>query len=220
MTKENYLIPKTDPEFENLMKKCKPLFEKCKAHDLKKLSITVAPDVIETQQTWMLNEIILMAEHNREWIELFLFTINFKIQQIKDSKLYYGVEDYLTIEKIALWMKKLGESLPFTLFFLREWEARFATIAGDIMINKTPEIVKEDGRGMFNISKEEQNQINKRLGEACTLFMHYCHGTGFDPQQAIEAMLAEFNAAFDYSKVEEVFNKQLKEGNIPRAKQV
>ena len=33
-------------------------------------------------------------------------------------------------------MKKLGESLPFTLFFLREWEARFATIAGDIMINK------------------------------------------------------------------------------------
>jgi hypothetical protein len=220
MKKENYFMPKTDPLFENLMKRHKPLFEKCKANNLKKLSLSVAPEVIEKKQTVMINEILLMAEHNREWIELILFTIYFKIQQIKDSKLYYGVEDYVTNKEIGIWLRKLGESLPFTLFFLGEWEARFATIAGDIIINKKPELITEEGRGMFNISKEDQNQINKRLGQACTLFMHYCHGTGFDPKQAIEAMLAEFNAVFDYAKVEEVFKKELKKGMKPRVKQV
>ena len=117
-----------------------------------------------------------------------------------------------------MWLRKLGESLPFTLFFIREWEARFATLTGDIMINKTPELITEDGRGMIKTSKEEHSLINQRLGQACTLFMHYCRGTGFDPKQAIEAMLAEFNAAYDYSKVEKAFNEELKEGRVHRAR--
>lgn len=217
MKKENYYIPKTNPEYENLIKRYTPIFDKYKAANMKKLSLEVAPNVIESKQTMMLNEIILISEHNKEWIELILFTFNFKIQQIKDSELYYGIEDYLTNEKLAVWFRKLGESIPFTLFFLSEWEARFATMAGDFIINKTPELITEDGRAMIETSKEEQNLINQRLGQACTLFMHYCYGTGFDPKQAIEAVLAEFNIHYDYSKVEEVFNEELEKGRLPRA---
>lgn len=217
MKKENYYIPKTNPEYEGLMKRYTPLFEKCKDINLKKLNLVTNPDVIEFKQTDKLNEIVLIAEHNREWIELILFTIDFKIQQIKDSELYYGIEDYVTNEKISTWLRKLGETIPFTLFFLRDWEARYATMAGDFIFKKTPKLITEDGRALIETSKEEQSLINQRLGQACTLFMHYCHGTGFDPKQAIEAVLAEFNAPYDYSKVEEVFNDELKKGRLPRA---
>lgn len=215
LTKENYLIPKTHPQFEGLMQIYEPMFNNITANN-KGLSLKIEPDVIEAGQTMMFNEIILMAEHKKEWLEAILFAINLQIEQFKGGELYYSVEHFLTNEKIALWLRRLGETIPFTCFFLEDWEARFGTIAGDIIVNTKPDFVTEFDKARITTSVEDTKRIQQRIGRACTLFMHYCYGTGFDPKQAIEAILAEFQTPFDYLKVEQVFKEELEKKFVYR----
>ncbi len=215
LTKINYLIPKTHSEFEGLMQIYEPLLNNLTTNNLKGLSLKVEPRVIEGGQTRGINEIMLMAEHKKEWLEAILFGISLRIEQFKESELYYSLEDFLTNEKIALWLRKLGETIPFTCFFLDEWEARFGAIAGDIIINIKPDL-RTENKARITTSVEDTKLIQQRIGQACTLFMHYCYGTGFDPKQAIEAILAEFQTDFDYAKVEAVFKEELEKNFVYR----
>jgi hypothetical protein len=216
--KINYFIPPTHPSFEDWMRVYKPVFEIYTANRTKTINYKVDPAVIESVQTLRMNEVIMMAEHKKEWIESIIFGINFEIKQISGSDLYYGIEDFLTNAKIARWLRRLGETFPITCFFLSQWEGRLGSIAGDIFIKKEPDIVNESGNGGFMTTAEEEKEIQERVWQASKLFMHYCYGTGYEPKQAIEAVLAEFNAVFEYEKVAEVFKKEIKNGFYYRVK--
>ena len=69
--------------------------------------------------------------------------------------------------------------------------------------------MNEWGKARVEFSADEKKLVEQRVGQACSIFMHYCYGTGIDAKPSIEAVLTEFKTWFDYEKVEEVFKDEL-----------
>lgn len=210
---KKYFYPKSSERFKEAEQRHIPMFKTLSENKDKSLDIIVDPDIIEGKVTMMLNEIILIAEHNKERIECLLFSIKFWFSRIKGSELYFQEGEWQSDKEIQRWLRKNGESLPFTLFFLSDWEARFFSVIGDLIADKKVSIGKRDEMHViFSVEHDGQNIIDQRTGQACQLFMHYCNETGFEPKQAIEAVLAEFQTCFGYDKVKEQFDKDIKDG--------
>ena len=213
MQKTNYLIPEEHTEFQNLMESYGNIFKMIESEPEKKIVISIPPAVIENQNNTMWGEMLGIAEHNVKWIELMLFGAEFRFVKIADSELLYVEGEWQADKNIQMWLHRLGDGIPFSFFFLSQWEARLFSILGD-MIKEPDEVrIQEDEtRAKFSFNREEQKIIDSRIGIGCQLFMHFCNGTGFDPKQAIEAILAEFNAGFEYDEVLEQFEKDIKDG--------
>lgn len=216
--KKNYFLPKSYKGFKKVEETYIPLYDWLKQNKAMKLLIDINPDIIEERHTLMLNEIILLAEYNKEWIDQLLFSVEFKFRKIKDSELYYQHGEWQSDKEIQRWLRRNGESLPFTCFFLTDWEARFYSIIGDFIADGEASIRKIDELHVnFSIEKDGKNLIDNRVGLACQLFMYFCHETDFDPKQAIEAILAEFRTWYGYDKVKEQFEMDMKKGVKYRA---
>src|SRR5438105_220987 len=76
---KNYFLPETDKNFEVIKQLYSEFLNQCLDIKLKNLGIQVGYDLVEAGDTGMLNEIILVAEHNRDWFESLLFAIDFDI---------------------------------------------------------------------------------------------------------------------------------------------
>jgi hypothetical protein len=213
MQKTNYLIPEEHPEFPNLMVRYGNIFKSIESEPDKKIVIKIPPSVVDSLDNSMWGEMLGVAEHNTKWIELLLFGVGFSFIKIADSGLLYVEGEWQSDKNIQSWLRRLGEGIPFSSFFLSQYEARLLSVIGDLI--KQPHEVRIQGdetKVKFSFNSEEQKIIDSRIGIGCQLFMHYCNGTGFDPKQAVEAILAEFNVWYDYTLVLGQFEKDIKDG--------
>jgi len=210
MEKRNYLIPKEHKKFPELMKRYKGVFETMEEAKGKNLVIRIPPELADSKENMMWGEMIGVAEHNRKWIELLLFGVEFMFIKIKDSDLAYSEGEWQSDKKIQKWLSCLSDGIPFSFFFLSKWEARLLTVVGD-MVSKGDDIItpRDENRVNFSFNREEQKIIDSRVGVGCQVFMHYCNGTGFDPKQAVEAVLAEFKVPFEYDRVLKEYEKDV-----------
>jgi len=213
MQKTNDLIPKEHPEFPNLMVRYGNIFKTIESEPDKKIVIKIPHSVVDSRDNSMWGEMLGVAEHNTKWIELLLFGVEFSFEKIAGGELLYVEGEWQSDKKIQSWLHRIGEGIPFSFFFLRQYEARLLSIIGDLI--KEPDEVRIQGdetKVKFSFNREEQKIIDSRIGIGCQLFMHYCNGTGFDPKQAVEAILAEFNVWYEYAQVLEQFEKDIKDG--------
>ncbi|MBL7129356.1 MAG: hypothetical protein ISS16_10280 [Ignavibacteria bacterium] len=210
MQKTNFLIPKEHKKFPALMQKYKGVFETVESAKGKNLVIRIPPEVADSKDNTMWGELIGVAEHNRKWIELLLFGVEFSFIKIADSELTYAEGEWQSDRKIQKWLHRIGDGIPFSFFFLHKWEARLLTVTGD-MVSKGDDIItpRDENHVKFSFNREEQKIIDSRVGVGCQVFMHYCNGTGFDPKQAVEAVLAEFKVPYEYDMVLKEFEKDV-----------
>ncbi len=212
MEKTNYLIPKNHPDLEGLMKKYKNFFQAIEDTSGKKIVLDIQPAIIKIKSNSMWGEIISVAEHSAKWIQLLMFAIEFNFYKDESATTIYKNGEWQAEKEISLWLRRLGEGIPFSFLFLKQWDARLHTIIGD-MINqpsKIEKIVAED-YATYEFNKEQQNIIDSRIGIGCQLFMHYCSGTDYDPKPVIEAILAEFQIPYGYDVILKEFQKDIRE---------
>lgn len=212
MDKTNYLIPKQHPDFASLMEKYQIFFKAIEDTGGKKIAINIPADVVEAKSNSMWGEMIALAEHSSKWIQLLMFGIELRFYKDQSEKISYKNGEWQADTNIQRWLRNLGEALPFSFFFLNQWEARLYTVIGDLIKepDRMEKIVDED-YATFQFDKEQQNTIDYRVGIGCQLFMHYCNGTGYDPKPVIEAILAEFQIPFEYDVILKQFEKDIRE---------
>lgn len=218
--KEHYLISKDDPIFKEIERKFSATLEHLVQKPKKSFAFTVAAEVVSSNQTDLMNEIVLLAQHKKVWIDRILFGIRLKFKKSPENEELYEYGEWQMEKDIQLWIRKIGEGISVSCFFLREWEARFLSIAGDILADDRMKIVtRRDDRMQLETSLEDQRVIIDRLTESSKMFLHYCHPSGFDPKQAIEAVLAEFEVppSLEFKIIKMLYDEEVRRGIFPYA---
>jgi hypothetical protein len=208
MTEKQYFIPSGSPYIKQYEKVLDHV-----AQENRGLTLNVNPDIVHEGNTDLAAILMAVAQHKAEWINGLMFGINFNFIKLQDTNSYFSVLEWANMPEYRAWLSKMGSSLPMAMFFLKDWEARFYSITGNLVNEKKTELLTdEEGQAGIAFSPEQFEIIHQRVGEGCQLFIDYCYGTGFDARPAIETILHEFQVKFDYEKVEEVFLKNLSEG--------
>ncbi len=214
MQKTNYLIPKEHQHYKAIEEAFSPMLELLVQQPKKNFSLTVPANVVSSKETAFINEIVMLAQHKKEWVHRMLFGIKLKFQKSPDSEEIYEDGEWQIEKDIQLWIRKVGEGIPVSCFFLQEWEARYLCITGDIFADDRMKILdyRDDGRLQLETTVEDQRVIIDRIADASKMFLFYCHPSGFDPKQAIEAILAEFKIPLEFEMIKEMYDEEVRNG--------
>ena len=205
-----YLVPKTSPVIAKYAATFQ-MFEKDES--LHTLNLIIPPNVVSSMDSSLMNELLPALQHYPHLIERFIFSFEFKFSQIEDSELYFQDLDWKTDAMYYRWFCKVGEA-PIAIFFIHDRDARFYALAGDMLADGKCEIKKEgsDKTALIGFKENEVQELCGRLYMACWLFHIYCHGSGFDPQPAIESLIAEFDLPIIYEDIRKKYLKDIETG--------
>jgi hypothetical protein len=209
-TEPRYLISAKNPMIKEYRQVMKMLGEP----DKHTLIIDFPPDVIDKQDPGQVNELVLVMQHYPELIEKYLFGFKLKFPEVADSELYLGEEVWGSEPKYLRWFQKLSVC-PVALFFIHDEAMRNYFLLGDLFAdNKVTVEMKPSGKAMLALEGEALQTVCERLFKACWLFHIYCHGTGFDPKDAIESVLADLDTPITYEMVEKEYQNHIEKGTL------
>lgn len=198
-----YLMPPDDKRVESF-----PLsYGMLASSDKHTLTISVPQDVVRMGDTAMIQELIMQLQHFPKMIEKWIFAIDISITKHDDIAME---EDEWKGHAVPMkWFNKLN-SLLCAIFFIQDSDARAYMLLGDLVADG---ILKPTQEGEAVIADgEAMQEIQGRLFQCCWFFMLYCHNTGFDPQPYIEALMAEFEAAFTFEDVKKKYDEDIAAG--------
>lgn len=168
--------------------------------------ISVTMEVVRNGEVGLIQKLIMQLQHFPKMIEKWIFAIKTKF--LNQDSIPMQDSDWKGVDVPMSWFRKMS-TLPCTIFFLEDHDARGYAIMGDLLAVKK---LKVEGTRKIAIEGENLELICNRLFEACWFFHLYCHNTGFDPQPAIEALLAEFDLPVTYEQVKEEYESSVKKG--------
>jgi hypothetical protein len=168
--------------------------------------ISVPPDVVEQQDVSYLQDIVAHLQHFPQLIEKFIFAL--VIDFLDHDKIKMPEDRWKGFHTPMRWFARL-QSLPCMIFFLQDADARAYTLMGDLVADN--KLIIEDERHL-SAKGETADEIQNRIFTACWFFHLYCHNTGFDPQPYVEALMAEFDAAFSYEDLRKQYEEDAAKG--------
>ena len=178
----------------------------------KQLDLSVPPEVVEMMDVSGPRDIILALQHHPEYIEKMLFSMHFDFQLQEGSDLFFPETDWRMKPKYIKWFFAMS-ALEVMPFFMKDKEIRLYMLAGDYLAQGTSSIVKEttaDDTSRYKIRGACMIQLTRRLFDSCKMFLFYCHGTGFNPKDAILAMLSDYSLPVHYADVYKQYQKDIK----------
>jgi hypothetical protein len=212
--KKQHLIPPNSP----LLAQYDYLVEAMTDPTRNTLVLSTDPEVVESLDVDTLIEIIAVAEHFPIVLNKLLFAIEIQFRRVAGGEAYLQPGEWKASKGHYRWFRQVGEALPFSFFFLQDYEARFYCITGDYLYEGEVDIREEEGRTrpLISFSESQSQAILYRVFFGCVYFMHYCYGTEVDPQPAIEAAIAEFDMDFSFEQVSKEYRAQMDQGMVFR----
>jgi hypothetical protein len=177
----------------------------------KSLSLNVEPEVIATMQTQMFTELIAVIQYFPEVLDTLVFGMRFNFISNSESEETLEPEAWKQEPQYANWFRTAQERFPLVVFFLEDRDARFYSLAGDLLDEEDTEVEhnEEDSEADISFTSDQMNRLFNRLFQTCVLFMHYCAVAGVNPQPAVEALIAEIDqpdvAPFTYEDLQRQF---------------
>jgi len=204
-----YLVPANEP----FLKKYDPLFLRFAEPEMHTLNLDVFTKLVEAGDVAGMQQIIIALQHQPHLIEKMIFALNLKFTEIEDSKLYVPAEIWKVDPLYLQWFRRLADS-PVMMFFLHDEDARFYTLAGDILAENQLETKEGDlnGTQMVALEGEHLEMVMERLFNSCWWMLIYCHGSGFNPEPYIQGLLADLDLPLTFDEVYEAYQKDIEKG--------
>jgi hypothetical protein len=205
-----FLVKPGDPVIE----KYRETFENTAEKPDNNLVLTVGPDVVRDLDLGMMHELLLALQHYPGVIEQLVFGIDFNFLMMEDLDIKLNEMEWKTQPAYYRWFNKMGES-PAAIFFIKDSDARFYSLAGDMMADGKIKSRKEPGNNKYISLIPDEGQLKiifDRFYHGCWFFLMYCHGSGFDPKIYIEALIAEYDMPFSYKDVKEKYKEDVEKG--------
>ncbi len=208
-TKPFYLVPANEP----FLRDYDALFTRFAEEDMHTLVLDVNTKMVDTGEIAGVQQVILALQHKPHLIEKMIFALDLRFTEIEGSTLYVPPETWKGDSSYLYWFQSLSAS-PVMMFFLNDEDARFYTLAGDLLAGNLLEIKDGGGKGrqMAGIGGEQLVEVVKRLFNNCWWMLIYCHGNGFNPEPYIQSLLADLGLPLTYEEVYEAYQKDLEKG--------
>ena len=201
------MIPEGDPKIAEW----KPTFDMIEPKANLPITINVEPDVVDSGEIAFLQDMINVLQHFPHHIANFIFGMDIKFREILGSELNVPDEQWKSESKYQRWIHRLNHT-PFMIFFLSDYEARFYSLIGDLIADNKVKYIIKDGVPYIEVGGEEPDLMTQRAYDASWYFYIYCHNTGFDPQPAIESLIAEFKLPITFEEVKQHAEDAIKKG--------
>ena len=204
-----YLVPANEP----FLKSYDSLFTRFAEPEMHTLNLDVYTKLVEAGDVGGVQQLIIALQHQPHLIEKMIFALNLKFTEIEDSQLYIPAQIWKADPSYLYWFRKLANS-PVMLFFLNDEDARFYTLAGDILSENQLETKEGDLKGtqLVALEGENLNMVMERLFASCWWMLIYCHGSGFNPEPYIRGLLADLDLPLTYEEVYEAYEKDIEKG--------
>jgi len=159
-----YVVPASEP----FIRKFDELFTGFAQGEKHTLVLSVNKEMVDRGEVAYLHQIIMALQHQPHLIEKMIFSLDIKFTEIKDSDLYLPETYWKADVEYYKWFRKLAAS-PVMMFFLQDEDARFYTLAGDLLADNKLELQVGDRKGkeMMGISGEALEEIMIRLFNSC-----------------------------------------------------
>ena len=204
-----YIAPPTD----SLIKQYDSLFTSFELENKDTLIVEIHEELVEKGSVSAIVDLLKALQHRPHMIEKMLFS--FKINFVeKGSGISFPESYWKSDRQYYRWFHKMSKA-PLAMFFLEDDDCRFYALAGDLLADEKLEVKDDGGRKLLVEFKREYMQIlMNRLFDACWWMLIYCHGSGFNPQIYIEALLADLDLPLTYEQVQKAFNRDLEKGDF------
>lgn len=204
-----YLVPANEP----FLRSFDALFTRLAEPEMHTLIMEVHTKLVDAGDVAGLQQVIMALQHQPHLIEKMIFALDLQFTEVEGSQLFIPAEAWKGDATYMHWFRKLADS-PVMLFFLHDEDARFYTLAGDILAENQLEVKEGDLKGtqMVALEGEHLNQVIQRLFNSCWWMLIYCHGSGFDPEPYIQGLLADFGLPLTYEEVYEAYQKDIEKG--------
>ncbi|MEO6221501.1 MAG: hypothetical protein ABIO81_13795 [Ginsengibacter sp.] len=212
-----YLAPATEP----FISEYDEMFLRFAENDKHTLVLQIHTDMVYKGEVGMVQQIIMALQYQPHLIEKMLFCLDLKFTNIEDSGLFIPPSYWKTDVAYYRWFHKLASS-PLILFFINDEDARFYTLAGDMLADNVLDAEPGDrtGKKMVCLEGEELIEVVNRLFDSCWMMLMYCHGSGFNPEPYIQVVLADLGLPLTYEEVYDKYCDDIEKGLNFRVKKV
>lgn len=171
---------------------------------------TVNPTIIAEGQVAFAQQMVIALQHYPHLIERMLFSLKFRFMLVDDVGVEISEDEWKMKPEVYNWFFQMS-SLPVMVFFIRDNDARFYTLMGDVLSSGKFEYDTDPRSKNIGVKFNEAqlNLLANRLFNSARLFFMYCHGTGFDPYQYIDALLADFDMPFTAADVKKSYEEEI-----------
>lgn len=208
-TKPFYLVPATEP----FLKTYDTLFSRFAAEDLHTLVLDLNTAMVEAGEVAGVQQVIIALQYQPHLIEKMMFALDLRFTEVDGSALYMPAEIWKADATYQHWFHKLANS-PVMMFFLNDEDARFYTLAGDILADNQLETKPDhlEGKHLVALEGDHLMEVMHRLFNSCWWMLIYCHGSGFNPEPYIQGLLADLGLPLTYEEVYEAYQTDVKKG--------
>ena len=173
-------------------------------HRKEKFTMTASASVVAEREVGMMASILAAAQHKKKWIDMLIFGIDFEFYKGEETeKEIIETRKWKTNPEYQKWFCHLFSRTPFSVFFIRDEDARLFALQGDFLYDmlRNSEGEIRNGKIKVEVPAEKIQLINNRLYLACVSFYTYCSGMHIDAEGYIEALIAEMRGNFSFKQV-------------------
>jgi len=111
---------------------------------------------------------------------------------------------------VILWMQSLV-SFPAAPFFVKDEDLQAFTVAGDVMLKQQFKVKPIPGKPGFSmiVDGDIMNMFTERLTLSARSMQLFCHGSGIDPESAVDRLLIRMRLKLQYEMVKEVLETDI-----------
>jgi hypothetical protein len=207
-----YLVPATDP----MIKSWEPAFLQLEKGNLD-LAFNVNPTAVSGDEVASIQQMVIALQHYPHLIEKMLFAIVIHFRLVDDVEIQLSEDEWKTNPQVYRWFQQMHQ-LPLMIFFIKDHDARFYTLMGDVFAEGGLDYQMDaDGNAIGVAFNEEQMQtFAQRIYWSCYSFMLYCHGTGFNPDRYVDALIADYDMPFSVADIRKECEANIEKGAAAR----
>jgi hypothetical protein len=214
MTKNQplYLVPSTDP----MIKSWEPAFLQFEKGN-QDLAFDINCEFVDTNEVAAIQQMVIALQHYPHLIEKMLFAVVFRFRLVDGVEIWLSEDEWKLNPQVYRWFHQLHQ-LPLILFFIKDDDARFYTLMGDVLAGGGLDYqLDADGNALGVAFSDEQIQtLARRIYSSCWSFILYCHGTGFNPDVYIDALIADYDMPFSVADIRKECEADIEKGTAVR----
>jgi hypothetical protein len=207
-----YLVPPADP----MIKSWEPKFLQLEKGNLD-LIFTVNPNIVNDNEVAYIQQMVIALQHYPHLIEKMLFAVSLRFRLVDDVEVELSEDAWKTDPQVYRWFHQMY-NLPLIVFFIKDHDARFYTLMGDVLAKGGLDYEMDDNGNAIGVSfNEEQMQtFAQRIYSSCWSFILYCHGIGFSPDRYVDALIADYGMPFSVADIRKECEEIIENGGAVR----